>query len=105
MNQTMVFDEIDTGLGGEIAENVGRKLRSIGKDLQVIAITHFPQIASMGQGHLAVEKRQQKGTTVMEVKNLSDEERPAEIMRMLGGDTETAEQYANELLGPVLRRT
>jgi len=105
LTETLVFDEIDAGLGGEIAENVGRKLKDMGKRHQVIAITHFPQIAALGDRHLVVEKIQEQGQTVTEVRSLSGEERLGEIVRMLGGETETARSYASELLGPVLRRS
>ncbi len=105
LEETLIFDEIDAGLGGEVAENVGKKLRKMGEDNQVIAITHFPQIAAMGQGHLVVEKREKDGGTVTEVRGISAEARLGEIVRMLGGETETAKRYAHELLGSVLRGT
>ncbi len=102
---TLIFDEIDAGLGGEIAENVGRKLRKMAETYQVIAITHFPQIAALGTTHLAVEKIQAEGETVTMVRSLSGDERLDEIVRMLGGETDTARRYARELLSPVFRRT
>ncbi len=105
IEETLVFDEIDTGLGGEVAENVGRKLKKMGKTHQVIAITHFPQIAAMGERHLVVEKQDRHGATISEIRELSPKERLDEIVRMLGGETETAKRYANELLDTVLRRT
>ena len=105
LEETLIFDEIDAGLGGEVAENVGMKLRKMGEGSQVIAITHFPQIAAMGQGHLVVEKREKDGGTITEVKGISAQARLGEIVRMLGGETETAKRYAHELLGSVLRGT
>ena len=105
LEETLIFDEIDAGLGGEVAENVGVKLRKMGKSNQVIAITHFPQIAAMGQGHLVVEKREHDGGTITEVKDISPDDRLDEIVRMLGGETETAKRYAHELLGSVFRGT
>lgn len=105
LEETLVFDEIDAGLGGEIADSVGMKLRKMGESNQVIAITHFPQIAAMGQGHLVVEKREQNGGTITEVKDISPDDRLSEIVRMLGGETETAKKYAHQLLGSVLRGT
>ncbi len=105
LEETMLFDEIDAGLGGEIAENVGKKLRQMGENYQVIAITHFPQIAAMGQLHLVVEKHDREGTTVTQVRELSATDRLDEIVRMLGGETDTARKYANELLSTVFRRS
>ena len=105
LEETLVFDEIDAGLGGEVAENVGRKLKKMGRSHQVIVITHFPQIAAMGQRHLVVEKRERTAETITEVRHLSGSDRLDEIVRMLGGETDTARKYARELLGPVLRRT
>ncbi len=105
MEETLIFDEIDAGLGGEIAENVGKKLRDMGKRHQVIAITHFPQIAALADTHLAVEKTEKGGKTLTGVRRLSEDERLQEILRMLGGDSESARRYASELLGPVLGRS
>ncbi|RUM89915.1 MAG: DNA repair protein RecN [Thermodesulfatator sp.] len=104
-NETLLFDEIDAGLGGEIAENVGKKLKEMSRHQQVIAITHFPQIAAMADMHITVEKIEEHGKTITTIRHLSDNERLDEIVRMLGGETDTARKYAGELLGTVLRRT
>ncbi len=103
-HETIIFDEIDSGLGGEVAENVGRKLKKIAESTQVIAITHFPQIAALAHGHVRVEKIQAGKETKTLVMSLSrEEERVQEIVRMLGGDTQKAREYAREMLGPFFR--
>ncbi len=97
---TLVFDEIDTGIGGETAYNVGKKLKSISKDKQVICITHLAQIASMGDSNFKVHKFEEQGRTKTSIKALSDEERINEIARMLGGDNMGGKsiEYAKEMI-------
>ncbi len=97
--ETMVFDEIDAGIGGEVANQVAERLRRLSRSGQVIAITHFPQIASRADFHLHVDKRVSAGQTITEVRPLQGEERLRELMRMLGGDSEAAKLYAMKLLG------
>lgn len=87
----MVFDEVDVGIGGGIAEVVGRVLRELGDYAQVFSITHQPQVAALGHQHLRVEKAIVKGNTESGVRELSHEERVEEIARMSGGVTITAE--------------
>lgn len=87
----MVFDEVDVGIGGGIAEVVGRLLRELGAYAQVFSITHQPQVAALGHQHLRVEKSVQGGNTTSAVRELSREERIEEIARMSGGLTITAE--------------
>lgn len=87
----MVFDEVDVGIGGGIAEVVGRLLRELGDYAQVFSITHQPQVAALGHQHLRVEKQVQDGSTTSQVRELSREERIEEIARMSGGLTITAE--------------
>ncbi len=82
---TVIFDEVDSGIGGATAEIVGRKLRDIARSHQVICITHLPQIASFGATHYQVMKRVADGRTRTEVKTLTEDERLEEITRMLGG--------------------
>ncbi len=103
--ETVVFDEIDSGLGGEVAKNVGIKLKEISKTSQVIAITHFPQIASIANKHLCVKKIQDKSQTRSVIKPLSEKERLDELVRMLGGEKESAKRYAEEMFGPIFWRT
>jgi len=98
---TMVFDEIDTGIGGKIAEIVGKKLHHIASAHQVVCITHLPQIASKGATHFHVEKHAEHDYTAVSVRRLSPQERLEEIARLLGGETITpiTLQHAKEMLG------
>ena len=102
-SETLIFDEIDSGLGGEVAEKVGRKLRAISDTCQVIAISHFPQIAALAHSHVVVKKEQGQSDTVSRVFQVEGKERVEEIARMLGGESGKAREYAKELLGPVFR--
>jgi len=98
----MVFDEIDTGIGGRVAEAVGRKLGQLARRQQVICITHLPQIARFAATHFLVSKTTQAGRTVTRLARLEPEDRVQELARMLAGDriTETALTHARELLEP-----
>jgi len=82
---TLVFDEVDAGIGGRVAEVVGRKLRAIARHHQVLCVTHLPQIASQADRHLAVRKHVERGRTVTEVRALTPEDRVEEVARMLAG--------------------
>jgi DNA repair protein RecN (Recombination protein N) len=97
---TMIFDEVDSGIGGGIAEIVGQKLRSLGLGRQVICVTHLPQVAAQAHHHLYVEKNNQTDITSSTVRLLNNEERVAEIARMLGGVTitENTRAHAREML-------
>jgi DNA repair protein RecN (Recombination protein N) len=97
---TVIFDEVDSGIGGATAEIVGRKLRDISKHHQVICITHLPQIASFGLTHFQVTKRVSDGRTRTDVRQLSEDERVEEITRMLGGVeiTDKTRAAAREML-------
>jgi DNA repair protein RecN (Recombination protein N) len=103
--QTLVFDEVDAGIGGRVAEIVGRKLRGIASRHQVLCVTHLPQIASLADAHYLVSKRTERGRTVTEVKKLAAEERIDEVARMLGGETvtEIARRHAREMVKQGLR--
>ncbi|MBC7186518.1 MAG: DNA repair protein RecN [Calditrichaeota bacterium] len=90
----LIFDEIDIGISGRIAQVVGRSLHGLGRSHQVISITHLPQIASMGDRHYVVEKRVEGDRTHTVVRVLTDEERPAEIAKLLGGETVTEAHLA-----------
>lgn len=99
---TLVFDEIDAGIGGRVAEVVGRKLQELATRNQVVCVTHLPQIASFGTTHFYVWKEDAAGHTRARIRRLDDaEERVAEIARMLGGEkvTASAVAHARELLG------
>ena len=83
--KTLIFDEVDAGIGGRVASVVGDKLAALGDRFQVLCITHLPQIAACGRTHFLIEKRVQGRRTVTGVTRLSDEARVAEIARMMGG--------------------
>ena len=97
---TIIFDEIDTGVSGDVADKIGNILFTMGKTMQVITITHLPQMASKGGNHLFVYKSDSKDKTTSSIKALNKEERIAEIAKMLstGTPTETALKNAKELL-------
>ena len=88
--QTLIFDEVDAGIGGRTAEVVGRKLKELSRFHQVICVTHLPQIASYGDLHLRVEKGEVGGRTVTSVRPLTEEERVEELSRLVGGTKVTA---------------
>lgn len=100
---TLIFDEIDTGVSGEVALKVGKMMLSIAKEHQVIAITHLPQIAARGNSHLFVYKTTSGNQTTTSIKELKPEERVVEIAKMIGGNkyTESAETNARELINNV----
>jgi DNA repair protein RecN (Recombination protein N) len=102
---TLVFDEVDAGIGGRVAEVVGRKLRAIARHHQVLCVTHLPQIASQADRHLAVRKHVERGRTVTEVRALTPEDRVEEVARMLGGETvtDTAREHARTMVNQSLR--
>ncbi|MDP9268073.1 MAG: DNA repair protein RecN [Acidobacteriota bacterium] len=98
--RTLVFDEIDTGIGGRAAEAVGKKLKSLARSEQVLCITHLPQIASFADQHYAIEKREAAGRTRTSVRKLEPKERTEEIARMLSGAkvTDTSLKHAEQML-------
>jgi DNA repair protein RecN (Recombination protein N) len=98
--RTLVFDEIDTGIGGRAAEAVGKRLKALARANQVLCITHLPQIASFADHHYLIEKREAAGRTKTFVRLLTPAQRTEEIARMLSGATltETSRQHAEQLL-------
>jgi len=98
--RTLVFDEVDSGIGGRTAEVVGRKLKALAARGQVLCVTHVPQIAAVADRHFRAEKGQARGRTVASVRLLEGQERVAEIARMLAGEKvpETAVRHARTLL-------
>lgn len=90
----LIFDEIDTGVGGAVAATIGKRLRVLGQYHQVLCITHLPQVASQAQHHVCVEKSEVKGRTVTTVRLLSGVSREEEIARMLGGEQVTRKTRA-----------
>ena len=97
---TMIFDEVDSGIGGGIAEIVGKKLRQLSKNRQVMCVTHLPQVAAQADQHLFVAKSNAADITTSDVKNLSSAERIEEVARMLGGVdiTENTLAHAREMI-------
>jgi DNA repair protein RecN (Recombination protein N) len=98
--RTLVFDEVDAGIGGRTAEVVGKKLRELARAEQVLCVTHVPQIAALAHRHFRAEKREQGGRTVATVRRLEGKERVEEVARMLAGEKvpETALKHARALL-------
>jgi DNA repair protein RecN (Recombination protein N) len=106
-SRCMVFDEVDSGIGGAIAEIVGRELRTLADRAQVLCVTHLPQVASQGNHHLRVNKLTDGKTTRTSLSDLSAEERVEELARMLGGVdiTAKAREHAQEMLRQVAARS
>ena len=92
---TMIFDEVDSGIGGGIAEIVGQKLRHLSHNRQVLCVTHLPQVAAQAHQHLYVEKTNKTDITTSTVRLLTDQQRVSEVARMLGGVTMTANTLAH----------
>ena len=99
--QTLIFDEVDAGVGGAVAETVGQLMRQLGQDRQVMAVTHLPQVAAFADQHLVVAKRTDKGATLSTVDEVKAGQRVTEIARMLGGErlSDTTLAHAKEMLG------
>jgi DNA repair protein RecN (Recombination protein N) len=103
--RTLVFDEVDAGIGGRVAEVVGKRLRDLAAGDQVLCVTHVPQIAALADRHFLAEKREVQGRTIASVRLLEGRERVAEIARMLAGEEvpETALKHARTLLEAAAR--
>ena len=98
---TIIFDEIDAGIGGNAADSVGEVLKQLGMEQQIFCITHLPQIAARGGNHFSIRKNSEDGTIpVTEIRYLNAQDRVDEIARMLGNEfsTETSVQHAKSLL-------
>jgi DNA repair protein RecN (Recombination protein N) len=98
--RTLVFDEIDTGIGGRAAEAVGKKLKSLARSNQVLCVTHLPQIATFGDHHYVIEKKESAGRTRTSIRAVTGEERTEEVARMLSGAklTETSRKHAEQMI-------
>jgi DNA repair protein RecN (Recombination protein N) len=98
--QTLIFDEVDSGVGGAVAETVGRLMKQLGRDRQVLAVTHLPQVAACADHHLLVAKQLQGKSTLSTVAAVQGEQRVAEVARMLGGErlSGTTLAHAKEML-------
>jgi DNA repair protein RecN (Recombination protein N) len=99
--QTLIFDEVDSGVGGAVAETVGRLMHQLGVDRQVLAVTHLPQVAACADHHLVVAKHLQDKQTLSTVNAVQGVQRVTEIARMLGGEklSDTTLAHAKEMLG------
>jgi DNA repair protein RecN (Recombination protein N) len=98
--RTLVFDEIDTGIGGRAAEAVGKKLKALARSNQVLCVTHLPQIATFGDHHYVIEKKESAGRTRTSIRAVTGEERTEEVARMLSGAklTETSRKHAEQMI-------
>lgn len=98
--RTLVFDEIDTGIGGRAAEAVGKKLKALARSNQVLCVTHLPQIATFGDHHYVVEKKESGGRTSTGIRPVTGEERTEEVARMLSGAklTEASRKHAEQMI-------
>ncbi len=98
--RTLVFDEIDTGIGGRAAEAVGKKLKALSKGNQVLCVTHLPQIATFADHHYLIEKRESEGRAKTTVRRITGEERTEEVARMLSGAklTDTSRKHAEQMI-------
>jgi DNA repair protein RecN (Recombination protein N) len=98
--RTMVFDEIDTGIGGRAAEAVGKKLKSLARANQVLCVTHLPQIATFADHHYVIEKKERNGRTRTSIRAVVGEERTEEVARMLSGAklTDTSRKHAEQMI-------
>ena len=95
-----MFDEIDTGIGGRAAESVGKKLKSLARSNQILCVTHLPQIATFGDHHFVIEKKESGGRTRTAIRKVMGEERTEEVARMLSGAklTETSRKHAEQMI-------
>ena len=100
-DKTLIFDEVDSGIGGRVADMVGKRLKDLAGTQQVICITHLPQIAAYADHHFLVEKYYEQGTTRTGIRELSKEERVQELARMMGGAgiTKKTIERAKEMIG------
>jgi DNA repair protein RecN (Recombination protein N) len=98
--RTMVFDEIDTGIGGRAAEAVGKKLKALAHANQVLCVTHLPQIATFADQHYVIEKKERNGRTRTSIRPVEGEERTEEVARMLSGAklTDTSRKHAEQMI-------
>jgi DNA repair protein RecN (Recombination protein N) len=98
--RTLIFDEIDTGIGGRAAEAVGKRLKSLSRSTQVLCVTHLPQIATFADHHYLIEKKKAGDRMRTTVREIADDERTEEIARMLSGAkvSETSLKHAEQML-------
>jgi DNA repair protein RecN (Recombination protein N) len=103
---TLVFDEVDAGVGGEAALAVGRSLAAVAEDHQVLVVTHLPQVAAFAHEQVAVSKEERGGRTTAAARPVRDKERVIELSRMLSGqpDSDAAREHAEQLLAAAARQ-
>ena len=97
---TLIFDEVDAGVGGAVADSVGRLMKQLGRSAQVLAVTHLAQVAACADGHFVVSKALRGKQTLSEIHGVEGEARVAEIARMLGGEKLSGMAHAQALLSP-----
>jgi DNA repair protein RecN (Recombination protein N) len=98
---TLIFDEIDAGVGGTVADSVGRLMKQLGRNAQVMAVTHLAQVAACADGHWVVSKALKGRQTLSDIQPVEGEARVAEIARMLGGEKLSGMAHAQAMLGVV----
>ena len=100
VERTLVFDEIDMGIGGRAAEAVGKKLKALSRSNQVLCVTHLPQIATFADHHFVIQKKESGGRTRTSIREVAGEERTEEVARMLSGAqlTDTSRKHAEQML-------
>jgi DNA repair protein RecN (Recombination protein N) len=103
--KTLIFDEVDTGVGGKVADVVGRRLQDLSRRFQVLCITHLPQIAAHGAAHLCISKSVKQGRTITSVERLTADSRQEELARMIGGSEVSAVVRASAKEMLAARRT
>lgn len=98
--QTLIFDEVDAGIGGKVAQTVGQLMKKLGLDRQVLAITHLPQVAACADHHWVVSKHTSTESTISKVIKIQSDQRILEIARMLGGDLDSKStiEHAKDML-------
>ena len=95
---TLIFDEIDSGVGGTVADSVGQLMKRLGRSTQVLAVTHLAQVAACADGHLVVSKALKGKSTVSQVQAVTGEARVAEVARMLGGEKLSGTAHAQAMI-------
>jgi DNA repair protein RecN (Recombination protein N) len=95
---TLVFDEVDSGIGGTVADTIAKSLRKLGQERQVLCVTHLPQVAACGHSHFSVDKASTRARVGVRVSRLDHAARIEELARMLGGAESTARRHAAEML-------
>ena len=102
---TLIFDEIDAGVGGAVADSVGKLMKQLGRTSQVLAVTHLAQVAACADGHFVVSKALKGRQTLSDIQPVDGEARVAEVARMLGGERLSGMAHAQALLGPGLKES